>query len=143
MASFYVKYNNLLDKTIKYLGSPKEELREKWIGSLCTFNGILHFIVSIGLYLDKRSPSLKIIQQLRNEAHRFSLRLHRNKRLKKTIASNLDSIPGIGPKTVELLIKKYKSMKRISEISIESLSDDIGLSKASILIENLKNFSKN
>ena len=98
---------------------------------------------SIPLYLDKTSETLKLIQQLRNEAHRFSLRLHRNKRLKKTIASNLDSIPGIGPKTVELLIKKYKSIKRISEISLESLSDDIGLSKASILIENLKNFYKN
>ena len=59
MASFYVKYNNLLDKTIKYLGSPKEELREKWIGSLCTFNGILHFIVSIGLYLDKQKYIIK------------------------------------------------------------------------------------
>ena len=93
--------------------------------------------------MDKTSETLKLIQQLRNEAHRFSLKLHRNKRLKKTIASSLDSIPGIGPKTVELLIKKYKSIKRISEISLESLSDDIGLSKASILIENLKKFYKN
>ena len=93
--------------------------------------------------MDKTSETLKLIQQLRNEAHRFSLKLHRNKRLKKTIASSLDSIQGIGPKTVQLLIKKYKSIKKISEISRESLSDDIGLSKATILIENLKNFSKN
>ena len=86
---------------------------------------------------------MKLIQQLRNEAHRFSLKLHRNKRRKKTIASSLDNISGIGPKTIELLIKKYKSVKKISEISLESLSKDVGLTRASILKENLKNFYKN
>jgi len=98
---------------------------------------------SIPLYLDKTSETLKLIQQLRNEAHRFSLKLHRNKRRKKTIASSLDNISGIGPKTIELLIKKYKSVKKISEISLESLSKDVGLTRASILKENLKNFYKN
>ena len=68
---------------------------------------------SIPMYLDKKSETLKIIQQLRNEAHRFGLTLHRNIRSKAALKSPLDGVEGIGPKTKELLIKEFKSLKRI------------------------------
>jgi len=78
------------------------------------------------LYLDKKSESLKIIQQLRNEAHRFGIRLHRNKRSKAAINSELERIEGVGKKTAEDLLKKFKSVKRIKEASIENLSKTVG-----------------
>jgi len=84
----------------------------------------------IPLYLDKKSESLKIIQQLRNEAHRFGITFHRNKRSKAAINSELESIEGIGEKTAEELLKKYKSVKRIKEASIENLAEMIGILKA-------------
>ena len=79
---------------------------------------------SIPMYLDKKSETLKIIQQLRNEAHRFGLTLHRNLRSKAALKSPLDGVDGIGPKTKELLLKEFKSLKRIkvaSEIEIIQL----------------------
>ncbi len=84
----------------------------------------------IPLYLDKKSESLKIIQQLRNEAHRFGISFHRNKRSKAAINSELESIEGIGGKTVEELLKNFKSVKRIKEASLENLAQAIGMSKA-------------
>jgi len=84
----------------------------------------------IPLYLDKKSESLKIIQQLRNEAHRFGIRLHRNKRSKAAINSELEQIEGIGHKTAQDLLKKFKSVKRIKEASVEGLAETIGMSKA-------------
>jgi len=84
----------------------------------------------IPLYLDKKSESLKIIQQLRNEAHRFGISFHRNKRSKAAINSELESIEGIGDKTVEELLKNFKSVKRIKEASLENLAQAIGMSKA-------------
>ncbi len=85
---------------------------------------------SIPLYLDKKSESLKIIQQLRNEAHRFGITFHRNKRSAAAINSELESIEGIGEKTAEELLKKFKSVKRIKEASIEELTKNVGFSKA-------------
>jgi excinuclease ABC subunit C len=79
---------------------------------------------SIPMYLDKKSETLKIIQQLRNEAHRFGLTLHRNLRSKAALKSPLDGVDGIGPKTKEILLKEFKSLKRIkvaSEIEIIQL----------------------
>lgn len=90
----------------------------------------------IPLYLDKKSESLKIIQQLRNEAHRFGITFHRNKRSKAAINSELESIEGIGNKTVEELLKNYKSVKRIKEASLENLAQTIGMSKAKKIYEN-------
>ncbi|MCM4150542.1 excinuclease ABC subunit UvrC [Arenibacter sp. N53] len=90
----------------------------------------------IPLYLDKKSESLKIIQQLRNEAHRFGITFHRNKRSKAAINSELESIEGIGEKTVEELLKNYKSVKRIKEASLENLAQTIGMSKAKKIYEN-------
>jgi len=89
----------------------------------------------IPLYLDKKSESLKIIQQLRNEAHRFGIRLHRNKRSKAAINSELERIEGIGEKTAEELLKAFKSVKRIKEASIEKLAETVGLSKAKNIYE--------
>jgi excinuclease ABC subunit C len=84
----------------------------------------------IPLYLDKRSETLKIIQQLRNEAHRFGVRLHRNRRSKNAVSSSLDNIPGIGDKTIVKLLKEFKSVKRIKEASTDELATVIGTAKA-------------
>jgi len=84
----------------------------------------------IPLYLDKKSETLKIIQQLRNEAHRFGITHHRNKRSKGAIQSELTNITGIGEKTILNLLKEYKSVKRIQETSLEDLIKIIGTDKA-------------
>lgn len=76
---------------------------------------------SLPLYLDKRSESLKVIQHLRDEAHRFGLHHHRNQRSKKTFVSELDQIPGIGKATVQKLLSTFKSVKRVKEASDEEL----------------------
>ncbi|WP_086475754.1 MULTISPECIES: excinuclease ABC subunit UvrC [Arenibacter] len=89
----------------------------------------------IPLYLDKKSESLKTIQQLRNEAHRFGITFHRNKRSKAAINSELESIKGIGGKTVETLLKKFKSVKRVKEASLEQLAETVGSAKAKIIYE--------
>jgi len=89
----------------------------------------------IPLYLDKKSESLKIIQQLRNEAHRFGITLHRNKRSKAAINSVLESIDGVGEKTARDLLKKFKSVKRIKEASVENLTVVVGAAKAKIIYE--------
>jgi excinuclease ABC subunit C len=90
----------------------------------------------IPLYLDKKSESLKIIQQLRNEAHRFGITFHRNKRSKAAINSELEGIEGIGEKTARELLKHFKSVKRIKEANLEGLSEIIGLSKAKKIYES-------
>ena len=90
---------------------------------------------SIPLYLDKKSESLKIIQQLRNEAHRFGITFHRNKRSKAAINSELLNIEGIGKKTAEELLKNFKSVKRVKEAPMEKLAEKVGLAKAKIIYE--------
>jgi len=90
----------------------------------------------IPLYLDKKSETLKIIQRLRNEAHRFGITHHRNKRSKAAIHSELESIEGVGEKTAETLLKSFKSVKRIKSASLEELSETIGLSKARKVYES-------
>ena len=89
----------------------------------------------IPLYLDKKSETLKIIQQLRNEAHRFGITHHRNKRSKGAIDSELESIEGIGKKTAEQLLKNFKSVKRIREATVESLAETVGMAKAKKIYE--------
>ncbi|RXR21403.1 excinuclease ABC subunit UvrC [Flavobacterium amnicola] len=93
---------------------------------------------SIPLYLDKKSETLKIIQHLRNEAHRFGITFHRDKRSKSALNSSLESIPGIGEKTMEILIKHFKSVKRIKEASEKEISDVVGVSKAKKISEFYK-----
>ena len=90
----------------------------------------------IPLYLDKKSESLKIIQYLRNEAHRFGITFHRNKRSKGAINSELEGIEGVGEKTAQQLLKSFKSVKRIKEASVESLSEVVGESKAKKVYES-------
>jgi len=92
----------------------------------------------IPLYLDKKSESLKIIQQLRNEAHRFGITFHRNKRSKAAINSELERIDGVGKKTVEDLLKTFKSVKRIKEASIENLAQTVGFAKATKIYETFR-----
>jgi excinuclease ABC subunit C len=93
---------------------------------------------SVPLYLDKNSVSLKIIQQLRDEAHRFGINFHRNKRSSEMTKSQLDEIKGIGPVTKELLLKKIGSIEKIRKASQEEVEILIGTKKASILMAYLK-----
>ena len=85
---------------------------------------------SIPLYLDKKSETLKIIQYLRNEAHRFGITHHRNKRSKSAITNELEQISGIGEQTVVSLLKHFKSAKRVAQASLEQITAVIGKSKA-------------
>jgi len=85
---------------------------------------------SVPLYLDKRSETLKVIQQLRNEAHRFGITFHRDKRSKAAIQTSIETIPGIGEKTMLALIQHFKSVKRIKLATEKEISDIVGLSKA-------------
>ena len=84
----------------------------------------------IPLYLDKKSETLKIIQQLRNEAHRFGIEHHRNKRSKSALNTELETISGIGEKTVVELLKHFKSVKRVANAKLDELEDVVGLSRA-------------
>ena len=88
-------------------------------------------------YIDKNSESLRVIQRLRDEAHRFAITFHRKQRGKSQIHSALDEISGIGPKTKELLLKHFKSLKRIRESSVDDLAAVIGQKKAQSLYDQL------
>jgi excinuclease ABC subunit C len=90
---------------------------------------------SIPLYLDKKSETLKVIQQLRNEAHRFGITFHRDKRSKAALNSSVESIPGIGEKTMLTLIQHFKSVKRLKLASEKEIADVIGVSKAKKIVE--------
>ncbi len=85
---------------------------------------------SVPLYLDKKSETLKVIQQLRNEAHRFGITFHRDKRSQSALNSSIESIPGIGEKTMLSLIQHFKSVKRLKLASEKEISDVVGVSKA-------------
>ncbi|MBT3546739.1 MAG: excinuclease ABC subunit UvrC [Flavobacterium sp.] len=85
---------------------------------------------SIPMYLDKKSETLKIIQFLRNEAHRFGITLHRNKRSKSAIQSELEQIPNIGKQTITSLLLKFKSAKRVKTATFEELKKLLGDSRA-------------
>ncbi|MCB9231127.1 MAG: excinuclease ABC subunit C [Bacteroidia bacterium] len=93
---------------------------------------------SFPLYLDKRSTSLKLIQQLRNEAHRFAITFHRNLRSKAGISTMLTNIKGIGDKTAKELLREFRSIKKIEEEGEEKVGAIIGASKARILFEALE-----
>ncbi len=88
----------------------------------------------IPLYLDKKSETLKVIQQLRNEAHRFGIEFHRNKRSKEALNTALETIPGIGEKTVIELLKHFKSTKRITQAGFDEISKVVGPSKAKKIV---------
>lgn len=88
---------------------------------------------SIPLYLDKKSESLKLIQQLRNEAHRFGITHHRNKRIKSALTSELDQVPGIGQVTRTKLLKAFGSVKGVRQASSEDLARVVGQKRAGII----------
>ncbi len=95
---------------------------------------------SVPLYLDKNSETLKIIQQLRDEAHRFGITFHRDKRSKNFIKSDLENIKGIGKNTIELLMKKFRSVENIKKQPFGTVAAEIGDSRAR-LIFNYYNIS--
>ena len=80
--------------------------------------------------MDKKSETLKIIQHLRNEAHRFGITFHRDKRSKAALNSSVESIPGIGEKTMIMLLKHFKSVKRLKLATEKEISEVVGISKA-------------
>lgn len=88
------------------------------------------------LHLDKKSETLKVIQQMRDEAHRFGITHHRKRREKGTIKTALNEIEGIGPATAELLLKNLKSVKRIKEATLEELIATVGKSRAQIVYDH-------
>lgn len=89
----------------------------------------------IPLYLDKKSETLKITQYLRNEAHRFGITFHRNKRSKTAIQSELEQIPDVGKQTITALLRKFKSAKRVKEASFSALKEVIGNTRATNVYE--------
>lgn len=92
----------------------------------------------VPLYLDKYSETLKIIQQLRDEAHRFGITFHRNKRSGEFIQSELESIPGIGEKTISALLKRFKSVENLKKQGYRQVADEIGDSKARLVFDFYK-----
>jgi excinuclease ABC subunit C len=90
---------------------------------------------SVPLYLDKNSETLRVLQHIRDEAHRFGITFHRNKRSGKFLLSELESIPGIGEKTIDALLKKFKTVKRLQETPKEEIAAVIGSSRAEKLVD--------
>jgi len=92
----------------------------------------------VPLYLDKNSETLKIIQQLRDEAHRFGITFHRNKRSHEFIKSELESIPGVGAKTISTVLKRFKSVENLKKQGYQVVAEEIGDSKARIIFDFYK-----
>lgn len=90
----------------------------------------------VPLYLDKKSETLKVLQRVRDESHRFGVKHHRTRRKNSTIKSELEEIPGVGEKTIQQLLSKLKSVKRIKETSLETLEEILGKSKAKAVWEH-------
>ena len=89
------------------------------------------------LHIDKNSESLRVVQHLRDEAHRFGITHHRNRRSKGQVHSALDDIKGIGSVSRETLLRHFRSLKRLSSASIEEIAQVIGAAKAKIIFEAL------
>ena len=90
----------------------------------------------VPLYLDKKSETLKVLQRVRDESHRFGVKHHRTRRKNSTIKSELEEIPGVGEKTIQQLLSKLKSVKRIKDASLETLEEILGKSKAKAVWEH-------
>lgn len=97
---------------------------------------------SFPLYIDKNSETLRVVQHLRDEAHRFGITHHRNRRSKNQTVSALDQIPGIGPKSREALLSTFKSVKRIKEANLDDLASVVGPAKASVVYNALNGDSQ-
>lgn len=108
------------------------------IGIAKTLNEIYFPGDSLPLYIDKNSETLKVVQRLRDEAHRFCITHHRNKRSVGQVHSVLDDIRGVGDKSKQLLLKEFKSLKRIKEASLQQLTSVLGPAKAKTVYNALK-----
>ena len=93
---------------------------------------------SVPLYIDKNSESLRVVQRLRDEAHRFGITHHRNRRSKGQTVSILDGIKGVGSVTRDTLLKHFKSVKRLREATEEEIASVVGVARAKIVVEGLK-----
>ncbi len=96
----------------------------------------------VPLYLDKKSESLKVIQHIRNEAHRFGITFHRDKRSKTFIKSELENIAGIGEKSINTLLKEFKSVANIAKQDIDALAVVVGRSKAELVFKHFNPHSE-
>lgn len=153
----YRRYSRLLNESEKLpdlividggkgqLGAAQKALKDLSIQSKIPMVGIakrLEEIYTPGdtapVYINKKNESLKLIQQLRNEAHRFAITFHRNLRSNKAINNELVNIKGIGKKTISMLLKKYKSTKQILNLSDEILINELGIKKAYLIQEYKK-----
>jgi excinuclease ABC subunit C len=127
------------------LGAAMHSLRQLGIADQVTVLGIAKRLEELffpgdpyPLHLDKKSETLKIIQQLRDEAHRFGITFHRNHRSKMTFRSSLEQIPGVGKTTTEKLLKRFKSVKKIKEASDEELREVLNAKQLLALREAMK-----
>lgn len=93
---------------------------------------------TLPLYLDKKSPSLRVIQSLRDEAHRFGITHHRDRRSKSQTVSELDSIPGVGPVTAAKLMKHFRSLRKLKEAGIDEVAQVVGKAKAAVIAAHFK-----
>ncbi len=93
---------------------------------------------SVPLYLNKNSETLKVIQQLRDEAHRFGITFHRNKRSGEFLKSELESIKGVGEKTRNAILKKFKSVENLKNQPFDRVAEEIGDSKARLVFDFYK-----
>lgn len=91
----------------------------------------------VPLYLDKRSETLRILQQLRNEAHRFGITHHRNRRSRSALQNSLEQVEGIGPQTAEKLLKTFRSVEQLRKASEEEVAEVVGLSRARKVLQYL------
>lgn len=89
------------------------------------------------LHIDKRSTSLRLIQQMRNEAHRFGIAHHRSKRSKRTVRTGLEDIPGIGPSTAKKLLNRFGSIKGIREAPVAAVVAEVGAKKAEVVLKGI------
>lgn len=93
---------------------------------------------SVPLYIDKNSESLKVVQRLRDEAHRFAITFHRKQRSKAQVHSQLDDIKGVGEATKKALLKHFKSLKRLREATLDEVTQVVGPAKAKLIVEALR-----
>lgn len=125
---------NIARKTLKQMG-----LENLTVVSLAKRDEIIFTPThEQGLILDRTSPVLKLLQHVRDEAHRFAISYHRIKRKKRSFESELDGIPGLGPKRKSLILTKYKSLAEVKESPVEELGKIVGKKVAAKILEKLK-----
>ena len=127
-----------LNAALKSLRSLHAEDKLRLVGIAKRLEEIYFPGDSVPLYLNKNSQSLKLIQTIRNEAHRFGIEFHRNRRSKSALDSELNNIPGIGEKTIQKLIDEFGSINYIKEAGLEQLIKVIGKEKAHLLSNYFK-----